>query len=178
MTYSFNPAIPQPNDAPSDSQPDILTNFASINSIVAVDHIGFNTSGGGTHTQMRINTPLGSDPARTTTQGSYYTKSGTATSAIANAYFNTGVGVYNLNLIKAYGILLNGVFQGSQQMNCTASYSGTTGVTTVTVTSGIITGTNFSVILSNGTSAIISGVGVFTFNFSGGVSVGFIVLQL
>lgn len=42
MTY--NPNIPQPPDLPSDSQPDILTDFLSLNEVFGVDHIPFGNS--------------------------------------------------------------------------------------------------------------------------------------
>lgn len=38
---AYNPFIPQPPDLPSDSQPDIETNFFRLNEVFGVDHIPF-----------------------------------------------------------------------------------------------------------------------------------------
>jgi hypothetical protein len=43
LTYNMN--VPFGPDYPGDDQPDMLTNTQSINSWVAVDHVGFNSSG-------------------------------------------------------------------------------------------------------------------------------------
>lgn len=53
-TYPFNPNIPAANNRPSDDQPDMLTNNSSTASLIAEDHVGFNTSNGGKHKQVRF----------------------------------------------------------------------------------------------------------------------------
>lgn len=61
-TFSYNASIPQATDNPSVSQGQFLTNFSSTSQLVAVDHIGFNTSGGGRHNQVTFganNPPAG-----------------------------------------------------------------------------------------------------------------------
>ena len=55
MTFSYNNNVPNAPDSPSVDQPDMKTNTQSINSIIAVDHVGFNTSGGGRHLQVTFN---------------------------------------------------------------------------------------------------------------------------
>lgn len=52
--FAFNANIPQPNDNPSNSQGQLLTNNQSNNSIWAVDHIGFNITNSGLHQQVRM----------------------------------------------------------------------------------------------------------------------------
>lgn len=48
MTISYNPSIPQSNDLISNSQPQILQNFGSINTLVGIDHYSFASGSGGT----------------------------------------------------------------------------------------------------------------------------------
>lgn len=57
LTYYNN--IPQPTDQPSVSQPQILTNFASIQSLVDQDHIDFAATNAGKHNQVTF--PLNSN---------------------------------------------------------------------------------------------------------------------
>ena len=54
-TYTYNNAIPAANNNPSLDQPDMLTNTQSIDSLIAVDHVGFNAAGGGRHNQITFN---------------------------------------------------------------------------------------------------------------------------
>ena len=44
MTTSYNPRIPQPEDLPSDSQEDIVSNFQLLNQYFGRDHIPFGNS--------------------------------------------------------------------------------------------------------------------------------------
>lgn len=55
MTFSFNTNIPAAPNDPSVDQPDMLTNNQSTNLLLAVDHISFNTAGGGQHKQVTFN---------------------------------------------------------------------------------------------------------------------------
>jgi len=47
MVYS--PNIPQPTDKPQNSQPLILQNFQDINSLINVNHVGFDVANAGKH---------------------------------------------------------------------------------------------------------------------------------
>lgn len=55
MSFTYNNAVPASGDNPSVDQPDMLTNAQAIASIIAVDHVGFNTAGGGKHLQVTFN---------------------------------------------------------------------------------------------------------------------------
>lgn len=73
--YDFYPAIPATNNSPSVDQPNMQTNNQSTNDIFAEDHVTFNLPNGGTHTKVRIATPLGSDPTlNSTITAELYTK--------------------------------------------------------------------------------------------------------
>jgi hypothetical protein len=52
MTFTYFPTIPNPPDDPGDDVASMQTNSGSIGSIIAVDHVGFNVSGGGLHKQV------------------------------------------------------------------------------------------------------------------------------
>lgn len=54
-TFSYNTGVPAANNNPSVDQPDMQTNTASINSLLAIDHVPFNTAGGGRHNQVTFN---------------------------------------------------------------------------------------------------------------------------
>ncbi len=45
----YNNAIPQPTDTPASSQPQLLDNFAEIDTFVNVNHVGFNVGDQGKH---------------------------------------------------------------------------------------------------------------------------------
>jgi hypothetical protein len=55
MTFPYSPAIPNPPNDPADDVKTMQTNAGSINSIIAVDHVGFNVAGGGQHNQVTFN---------------------------------------------------------------------------------------------------------------------------
>lgn len=55
MTFAYNPSLPNPPDDPGDDVAGMQINAASINSIIAVDHVGFNVAGGGEHKQVTFN---------------------------------------------------------------------------------------------------------------------------
>ncbi len=46
---SFNANIPQPTDIPANSQPQLLANFQGINTLINVNHIGFDLADQGKH---------------------------------------------------------------------------------------------------------------------------------
>lgn len=51
-SYTYNAGVPNPDNDPSVDQPDMLINTQSIASLIATDHVGFNTPNGGTHDQV------------------------------------------------------------------------------------------------------------------------------
>lgn len=52
MGIPYNPTIPVTNDDPADDQPLMQTNFASINTLINVDHVGFSNAQYGQHNQV------------------------------------------------------------------------------------------------------------------------------
>lgn len=52
MSFTYSPSIPAANNDPADDQPLMQQNFASTSGLINVDHVGFNTAGGGRHNQV------------------------------------------------------------------------------------------------------------------------------
>lgn len=74
----YSASIPQPTDLISNSQSDILGNFAQLNTQFAIDHSAFNTgSGNGTGFHKQITMPTTVAPgAQTNPQSVWHTKAG------------------------------------------------------------------------------------------------------
>lgn len=81
--FAYNSSVPATNDNPSDDQPLMLINTQSINDILAVDHVTFGLSNGGTHSKVTLLSPA-ADPSLTGVQGQVYTKT---TGGIAQLFF-------------------------------------------------------------------------------------------
>lgn len=102
MTFTFNTNIPAANNDPSVDQPDMLVNNQSTNSIIAVDHISFNTANGGQHKQVTFNNK-NTPGAQTDPQSVLYTASGVA-STVSMLDFRNQNGIFLLSSIKAIGV--------------------------------------------------------------------------
>jgi len=67
---AYNNAIPQPGDQPKDSQPQILTNFAAIKTLIDVNHVTFDAAGEGKHKFITLPVQAAA-PVLTTDNGLY-----------------------------------------------------------------------------------------------------------
>lgn len=146
MTFSYNNSVPATNNNPSVDQPDMLTNTQSINSLVAVDHVSFNTASGGTHLQTTFsskNTPL----AQTDPQSVLYTASGTA-STVADLRFVNQNATFLPNAVRAWSLASAGGIVSSQSFNVTTVVRNSTGLYTVNLPANVLSGTNYGVIIS------------------------------
>ena len=122
MFLSYNNAIPQPTDNPSQSQGQMLTNFGSIYTIMSQDHYTFMTNQGGFHNQVHIpqystSTTVISEAA---TEGSLiYSKAAVADATRAQLSFKNNFNLdFPLSIIKAYGVFdTNGATINSQSLN-------------------------------------------------------------
>lgn len=80
MTFSYYPNVPNgPND-PADDQPLMQVNAQSINNLIAVDHVGFNTANGGIHKVIHFSNQV-ADPGASAF-GQLYTKTVNATNQL------------------------------------------------------------------------------------------------
>jgi hypothetical protein len=98
MGISYNLGIPAATHNPSIDQPNMQVNTNSIAQIIAVDHVGFSTTGSGQHNQVTFNAnnvpavPTAPPVLFTNTVGSLpqlFFYSGPATSS-SNQYVNNG----------------------------------------------------------------------------------------
>jgi len=84
----YNAGIPAPTDMISNSQAQLLENFAQLNTQFGTDHVAFNAaSNNGNHKKVLLPVPLAVDPAVSGTQGAFYSKdvAGVAQLFFANA---------------------------------------------------------------------------------------------
>ena len=144
-SFTFNTSIPASGNNPSNDQPIMLTNNVSTNAIINVDHVTFNTLGGGQHKQITFNNK-NVPGAQTDPQSTLFTNSGTA-STVADLFFTNQNGTFQSSPIKAWAFCdNNGNIQGNQSLNIASVVHNSTGVFTVTLTSNAVTGTNFGII--------------------------------
>lgn len=96
MTY--NPAIPQSTDRPSDSQAQLLANFTALNNIFNQEHVTFNAvEDNGEHKNITFNDVLGADPGLADPKASLYTKSDGTDSQLFFENFDNGA---SANLVR------------------------------------------------------------------------------
>lgn len=94
--------IPAAGNNPSLDQPDMKDNNDAVNTILAVDHVSFNTAKGGTHKQITYvaksspSTPAG-DIAIS------YTDDGVESSSTSQLYYINSQGNFPLSAVRAFG---------------------------------------------------------------------------
>lgn len=83
MTYPINTNIPAAANDPADDQPEMLTNFGNINSVITVDHVqpGVSTDNG-KHKYVRM--PATALPAGLAGEGALHT---TTVSSVTNLFY-------------------------------------------------------------------------------------------
>lgn len=176
VTYNLN--IPAGPNNPSNDQPKMQTNTNAIQTLISVDHVGFNTNGtppngvGGHHLQVSFdgkNVPgVQTDP-----QSVLYTNSGVA-STVSEVFFRNQNRIFQMSVIKAWAFSLNATAAPpTQSFNVTSVTKIALGRYDVVLTAGAVTSANFGVLVSaqSGTSLgftssySITGVGTFTLFF-------------
>jgi len=76
---SYNQNIPQSTDQLSQSQADLLNNFAAIYSLIGINHVNFNVANQGKHNFVSMPVQL-ADPGTLATELALYTKTSTLSS--------------------------------------------------------------------------------------------------
>lgn len=154
MSFTFNTGVPATANNPSVDQPDMLTNNVSADGILAVDHISFNTAGGGQHKQVTFNNK-NAPVAQTDPQSVLYTGSGTASSMSQLLYRNQN-GIFEISAIRAWGLATPAGISASQSVNI-ASVARTGGFPagnfTVTMTANAVSSSSYAVLVSAWDSA-------------------------
>jgi hypothetical protein len=105
---TFVPNIPQTDDNPSDSQPNLLINTNAEPSIWGVDHIPFNVNYSGTHVQNTyLGFSLSAFPSGASATASIaYPAAGITKNTTAQYYFKNMDATFPLSAIKAFGSFL------------------------------------------------------------------------
>lgn len=182
--YPYTNNIPNPVHIPAIDVPNMQTNSNSISGIWTSDHVGFGVSGSGYHTKVTIfdettpATPV--DPVSI-----IYTQPGSAAPQAELVYTNAN-GPTLLNGIKAFGsFAYNGSSFGNQS-NCTAlsiSVVGGTATATITITSGIVSGSNAIVIVQSSITSVLKSYAfsnpTLTITYGAGIpcALEFVILQ-
>lgn len=176
--FTYNTGVPAAANNPSNDQPIMLINCQSIDSIIGVDHITFNSSGtggagasGGQHLQVTFNgknvpSGLPVDPISIE-----YTNSGTA-STVSQLFYANQNGTFHLSPIKAWGLIsaAGGTILASQAVNVSTVTRVSSGVYNIVLTVNAVNSVNFAIIAtaSDNTAAptiifyTITGIGQFT----------------
>jgi hypothetical protein len=160
--FTFNAAIPASNNNPSVDQPVMLQNNIATNGILAVDHVTFNETQGGTHKQVTFSsenlptTPL--DPISV-----LYTNPGTASTNAELFYINAS-GTFLLSSIKAFAAITGSTGVALSQFNIPTISRTSAGRYNLTLSPNVVTGTNWGVVVSLSQST----TGIWTANYTVG----------
>jgi len=174
MSTTFYPTIPQPNDIPSVSQGQILTNFQSISNWAVVDHIGYGTINAGKHDQVSM-PDVTVQAAQTGNASVIFTELGTLNNTSAQAMFANAQGKFPINLIRAFGTFTTVAVPGTvtldnyYNVNATATGAslGITARYSITLAANIVTGNNVCVLISTGPTTVPgSGLNVVNYDFT------------
>lgn len=149
MSFPYNNNIPQPSDIPSQSQAQFLTNFGSIDAILAVDHVSFGNTTGGQHEQITFNAnnPPGGAPAGDVSI--LYTNVGTANPAIPQLFWRNAAANFHFPIRAWCYFDFNGNIVGSQAVNVTSVTRPGVGQYDVVLLPACVTGGSFSVICTS-----------------------------
>jgi len=144
MTFSFSTTIPAANNDPSDDQPIMLTNNGSIAGLIAVNHIGFNTTGGGQHKFVEFNgNNAPSPPAGNASV--LFTAAGTAKPASPQPFWQNADATFHLP-IKAWALVTEaGGIDNNQSSNVASINRPSTGRYDITLTTGATNSASFGV---------------------------------
>ena len=155
MSVPYELNIPDGPNNPSQDQPKMKINTNAVNTILATDHVSFNTASGGTHKQVTLsskNVPV----AQTDPQSIIYSDSGSASSVSELLYKNQN-GIFPLSCIRAFCSFStqagNGTITPSNGYNIdpVSKVLKTGSVYDVNLVAGAMTGTSACVLISSGT---------------------------
>ena len=156
--------IPDAPNNPSSDQPNMKTNTNSMISIWDVDHIGFNVSNGGTHEQVsfyqNVAGALGTAVGLifpNTRPASWSNSTGSGNASLQFLSQDASTLPLPLSCIKAGGNFTgtssSGAISFNTQFNCTAISSNGSGTYTITIATGVTTGSNIICFVNKNTSS-------------------------
>lgn len=128
-SFTFYENIPQATDVISQSQPQLLQNFSSIDSILDVDHYTFESAGGDDGFHRKVTFPLiGSSVLPVGAVGIVNTQTANSKSELFYLNSTENIQITNSGLVKSSG---EGMLPGGLLIKC-GSGTGNTPVTYVT----------------------------------------------
>lgn len=143
---AYNRDIPDAPNNPSVDQPKMKTNTNAVDTILAVDHISFNATNGGTHLQTSFTDfssgiVIGGVPASVA-----YPAAGVADTSHAQYYFKNSTNTFLLSGIRAFALVTGstGAIVAGQSLNASIVRN-SIGNYTVTLTAGATNSVNYSV---------------------------------
>jgi len=177
-SFTFNPNIPAAANNPSNDQPDMLQNNMSTNSLLAVDHVSFNTNNGGQHLQVTLPATTYVVPGAQTGNASVIYPNEGETVTAAQLYYVNSQATIQLSAIRAWAFCDSaGAIQNNQAVNIASIVHAGTGIFNVTLTTNAVSSAQFAIIVSSAqyafnattrppvSTSTITGTGTFTLNF-------------
>ncbi len=147
---TYNRDIPDAPNNPSVDQPKMKTNTNSIDTLLAVDHIGFNATNGGIHKQTAFEVfSAGAIPGGTPSSVAY-PAAGLADTSRAQYFFKDSTNTnYLLSGIKAFAFCApNGSITGGQSSNVSLIVNNIPGKYTINVAPNVLKSSNYLVFIS------------------------------
>jgi hypothetical protein len=151
--FPYTPSIPSAPNDPADDQPLMQQNFASIQNLIAVDHVPFNNAIGGQHTHVTFsgfNPPVADFVSPTS---GLFTNVGVAATD-PELYYENFNNTFLLSCVKAFGVfdtVESGSATFSNSYNCNSiatTLAGTSSTFLITFATNAVAGTNFIVLLT------------------------------
>lgn len=183
MGIAYDPTIPSTGGRPSAQYLDIRDNFASIQTLIDIDHVDFSSPNYGKHAQVTL-ANVTSPGAQSNPQSVIYSKPGIASTGISDVTFKNQNGVFVLDLIRAFVKFdNNGNILSSQSMNVT-SVTKVIGINAVDIVfdPNAVVGQTFSVFVSVNANATysfsITGNNTVRVSYSTNTIISVIALQL
>ena len=153
-TLAYNPSIPAGSNNPSQDYKLIQINFASIQTLVDVDHVDFGNLKYGQHKQITVSSNNVS-PSLNSGVSVIYANVGIANPSVSQTFAYNGTLSFPLTAVRAYCTFTPGggsTCMASNYFNVNETIALTNGAAgqfaTITFTTGAVTGTNFGVLYS------------------------------
>lgn len=163
-SFTYN-VVPVSSNDPSQDQPQMLQNTNSINSLLGVDHVSFNSAGsggagasGGQHLRVTYNDKTPAPAAQVDPLSLSYTKSGTA-STVSQLFYKTQDAELQTSAIRAWGFGTSAGITALQSVNVFSFTNNGVGNYSVVLTTGSVTGSNFGVHITSAFTGITAVVG-------------------
>lgn len=148
--FTYNRDIPDGPNNPSNDQPKMKTNTNSTDDILAVDHVSFNDTPGGTHLQTTYSSKNAAG-AQVDPQSVVYTGNGTA-STVAQLFFRNQNRIFHLSPIRAWGYCNIAGVTNNQSFNVVSvkrKMGALVGRFTVTLTTDSVSSADYAIIVSS-----------------------------